>query len=107
MNKGMIARLLLAASLTGGLILDGAARAQDSTAKAACDTAAQEALKKILEALGVPVDAGEVAYDTWADYLKNPNDTKLDAALNTLGQGTAGLVFPAYGVALKGGKIVL
>jgi hypothetical protein len=68
---------------------------------------AQTAFKKILESMGFPVDAGKVAYNAWAEYLKNPDDTKLDATLQSLGQGIAGLAFPNLGMAMEGGKLVI
>lgn len=72
-----------------------------------CDTVAQEGLKKILGAFGIDTDVTDVAYEAAAEYLKNPDDAKLGAAMNSLTQGVAGLVFPEYGVALKAGQVVV
>jgi len=106
MRKAGVTALLIAAAAVG-ITTGGAILAQGVTPGAVCDAAAEAAAKEILGRLGVPVDAAEVGYAAVAEYLRNPDDTRLQAAMDALGQGSAGLIFPSYGIAVKGGRIAV
>ena len=53
------------------------------------------------------VKAAFVAINALAAYIKTPGDEAFNTAMNALANGTAGLVFTPYGLALKAGKMVV
>jgi hypothetical protein len=56
------------------------------------------------EIIGVPTD---ISIDPLVEYLSNPTGKDVKAAVTSFAEGFASLSFPALGIAIKGGKILI
>lgn len=78
---------------------------QKLTGETAFDSLQKEASKSLL--IKASGRVGDLGINPLIEYLTNPDDTKLDAAVNSLIEGGLSIAIPGYGPVVEGGKIVI
>jgi hypothetical protein len=110
MHKIAFIRQILTAEMAAGMGFAAWVALMPAAARPAslCDVITKAALEEALKAiLGPAVDPALAASDSIQEYLTNPDDKKLDAAMNTLANGGLAIACPACGTAMIGGALVV